>query len=266
MALRKFVTAATSGDLEAVKCLLVSGDHRELLDGAHTEGNTALICASASGREKVVRYLLEKGATLDLVNNYGWSALMAASYWGHEAIVAILVQFNCKVNLMNRYYCTPLSCAARRNHIHVAEHLISKGAAVNVNEDISVGLGHTPLMTAVQHGHDLMVELLITKGANVNYNDPLTGWTPLMLAALNGHTTAAQILIKNGANCNEVNILHKTAFEIAKTQKRKDVENILDRVTTLGIRNAGNVLSLEFVFMLRNCDIYNKHCKHTNDL
>ena len=147
---------------------------------------------------------------------------------------------------MNRYYCTPLSSAARRNHIHVAELLISKGAAVNVNE------GHTPLMTAVQHGHDLMVELLVTKGANVNCKDPLTGWTPLMLAALNGHTTAAQILIKNGANCNEVNVLDKTAFEIAKKRKRKDVENLLDRVTTLGIRNPGNVLYLyrEFVFML----------------
>ena len=153
----------------------------------------------------------------------------------------------------------PLSGAARRNHIHVAELLISKGAAVNVNEDT----GHTPLMTAVQHGHDLMVELLITKGANVNCKDPLTGWTPLMLAALNGHTTAAQILIKNGANCNEVNILDKTAFEIAKKRKRKDVENVLERVTTLGIRDAGNVLSLyiEFVFMLRIVCDYNKHWK-----
>lgn len=230
------MVAAARGDLELVKSLLTKENIGELLDSAGDDGNTALIHACSNGREKVVRHLLGKGAKLETCNNYGWTSLMAASYYGHYSIVATLLQHNCNPNYVSKLYCSPLRCAARCNHIQAAELLIEKGAEV---DDLGGSSFRTPLMTAVQHGHDSMVELLISRGANVNYKDPQTGWTPLMLAALNGHTTAAEILIKSGANCNELNNLGQSALEIAKSRRRKDVENVLDRVTTIGVRNSG---------------------------
>lgn len=237
------MVGAANGNLDLVESLLSEDINGELLDSVEDEGNTALMFACSNGREKVVRYLLIKGAKLESCNNYGWTPLMTASYYGHYSIVALLLQNKCKPYYASRLGCTPLHCAARCNHVQVAELLIAKEIEVNMSEGKSLDCTEksyrAPLLTAVQHGHDAMVSLLLSKGANVNYKDPGTGWTSLMLAALNGHTTAVQILINSGANCNETNNLGQTALEIAKKMKRRDVENVLDQVTARHVRDSG---------------------------
>lgn len=52
------------------------------VDCTDEEGNTALQFASASGHENLVRFLLRKGASVDIRNNYGWTPLMQAARWG----------------------------------------------------------------------------------------------------------------------------------------------------------------------------------------
>ena len=252
MAAGKFTAAAVDGDLEIVKSLLTEDIDGELLECVEDEGNTALICACANGRENIVRHLLSKGAKLDSFNNYGWTALMAASYYGHLSIVTTLLQHNTsQPNYVNRLCCGALHCAARCNNIQVAELLILKGVEVNIKEVIDTRWYMSPLMTAVKHGHDAMVLLLLSKGADVNFKDEVTGWTPLMLASLKGHTTAVQTLIKSGANCNELNHLGQSALDIAKKWRRKDVENMLERIRTIRARDAGikNYIILVVVFL-----------------
>ena len=84
---------AYAGQAGKVKSLLMAGaqpdGYRDIMDF------TALMYASENGYKEVVRLLLDKGAALDLQNQWGSSALMYASEQGHDEIVQMLLD-RCK--------------------------------------------------------------------------------------------------------------------------------------------------------------------------
>ena len=62
--------------LEAVK---IAAERGVDVNGANTDGNTALHAAAARGYDTVVKYLVEKGARLDIKNEKGQTPLAAAT-------------------------------------------------------------------------------------------------------------------------------------------------------------------------------------------
>lgn len=91
----------------------------------------------------------------------------------------------------------------------------------------------TPLMVASQHGHEATVRLLLEWGSDVNFSQKTTGWGPLMVATLSGKVAVAQQLVERGADPDRVNVLSKTAFELAMQLKQRDVKAYLDSITTV---------------------------------
>ena len=81
-------SAAADGDIQRVRLLLDRGAAIDLVDDY---GYTALSIASQEGHEAVVRLLLDRGAAIDLVDDYGYTALSIASQEGHEAVVRLLL-------------------------------------------------------------------------------------------------------------------------------------------------------------------------------
>ncbi|XP_068604142.1 ankyrin repeat and SAM domain-containing protein 6-like [Brachionichthys hirsutus] len=233
------------------------------VDCTDEEGNTALQFASASGHEKLVRFLLRKGASVDTGNNYGWTPLMQAARFGHLTVAHILLENGAEINGRNRLCASVLTMAARGGHVHVLKLLLEGGANVDDYDPLAVaaeaaptvnnnnnnkscsaaGFGGgehggefmdiTPLMVASQHGHEAAVRLLLEWGANVNFSQRTTGWGPLMVAALGGKVSVAQQLVERGADPDRVNVLSKTAFELAMQLKQRDVKAYLDSITTV---------------------------------
>ncbi|XP_030612511.1 ankyrin repeat and SAM domain-containing protein 6 isoform X2 [Archocentrus centrarchus] len=237
------------------------------VDCTDEEGNTALQFASASGHENLVRFLLRKGASVDSRNNYGWTPLMQAARFGHLTVAHILLENGAEINGRNRLGASVLTMAARGGHAHVVKLLLESGAYVDDFDHLAVaaevvsngnnnnscsGAGFGPgegclggggggrefmditaLMVASQHGHEATVRLLLEWGSDVNFSQKTTGWGPLMLSTLSGKVAAAQQLVERGADPDRINVLSKTAFELAMQLKQRDIKAYLDSITTV---------------------------------
>nr|XP_046227831.1 ankyrin repeat and SAM domain-containing protein 6-like isoform X2 [Scatophagus argus] len=237
------------------------------VDCTDEEGNTALQFASASGHENLVRFLLRKGASVDSRNNYGWTPLMQAARFGHLTVAHILLENGAEINGRNRLGASVLTMAARGGHTHVVKLLLESGAYVddydhlavaaeavsngnNNNSCSTAGFGGgegcpggggggrefmdiTALMVASQHGHEAAVRLLLEWGSDVNFSQKTTGWGPLMVATLSGKVAVGQQLVERGADPDRVNVLSKTAFELAMQLKQRDIKAYLDSITTV---------------------------------
>ncbi|XP_074550000.1 ankyrin repeat and SAM domain-containing protein 6 isoform X2 [Halichoeres trimaculatus] len=236
------------------------------VDCTDEEGNTALQFASASGHENLVRFLLRKGASVDSRNNYGWTPLMQAARFGHLTVAHILLENGAEINGRNRLGASVLSVAARGGHTHVVKLLLESDAFVDDYDHLAVaadsvsngnnnnscsgsGFGAAEgcqgggggrefmdiiaLMVAAQYGHEAVVRLLLEWGSDVNFSQKTTGWGPLMVATLSGKVAVAQQLVERGADPDRVNVLSKTAFELAMQLKQRDIKAYLDSITTV---------------------------------
>ncbi|XP_043920525.1 ankyrin repeat and SAM domain-containing protein 6 [Protopterus annectens] len=214
------------------------------VDCTDEDGNAALQFAAGSGCEKLVCFLLRKGASVDNRNNYGWTPLMQAARFGHQNVATILLENGADVNAKNRLGASVLTMASRGGHVSVMKMLLESGAFVDDYDHFDVPLVNgshggrelsdiIPVMTTAQHGHEAGLCLLLEWGSDPNYSIRTTGWSPLMLAALNGKVSVAQLLIDRGADPDHTNVLGKTAFETALGVKHKDMKNCLDAVTTI---------------------------------
>ena len=92
-----------------------------------------------------------------------------------------------------------LLIAAEAGHDGCVESLLSAGADVNTQDEIS---GDTALMLAAQNGHNECSKLLIEAGTDVNIKDQ-HGGTAVILAAAGGHEKCVELLIQAGPNVND---------------------------------------------------------------
>lgn len=161
--------------------------------------------------------------------------------FGHLTVAHILLENGADLNAQNKLGASVLTMACRGGHISVVKLLLESGAYVDNYDHLSSSLDYskeelpaiTPLMAAVQHGHDAVVHLLLDWGADCNYTVKTMGWTPLMLAAISGRVSLAQQLMNKGAYPDQLNVLHKTPYEISVDFKHEDMKNYLEPLTTV---------------------------------
>ena len=80
---------------------------------------TALIAAASVGKTKVVNYLIQKKAYLNLRTNLGDTALYRASAKGYSEIVKNLLEAGANPNIKDKKGDTPLMKAASKGNIEV---------------------------------------------------------------------------------------------------------------------------------------------------
>src|SRR4029077_10430102 len=93
------------------------------IDAVDKDGASALISAAATGRDGMVRLLLENNAKIDLPDNDGWTALMYASSGGHWSVVKELIEAKANVNATDKQGWTALGMALYQGRGAAAEHL-----------------------------------------------------------------------------------------------------------------------------------------------
>jgi ankyrin repeat protein len=108
--------------------------------------------ASDDQHEQAVRLLVESGASLEN-EPYHYTPLAYAAYQGHQRIVLYLLERGARVNADAEdgiaYVNTPLMMAAIQGHADTALWLLRAGA----NARIRVYLGHTAAELAQKHNH-----------------------------------------------------------------------------------------------------------------
>jgi LPXTG-motif cell wall-anchored protein len=100
---------------------------------------------------------------------------MLSAEKGYKEIVKLLIQKGANVNVSNDYGETPLIFAAREGHKEVVAELIAGKADVNAktnDKDYEMVIAYqTPLMAATINGHVEIAKMLIDAKANLNSKD-----------------------------------------------------------------------------------------------
>uniref|UniRef100_A0A4W4H4A8 SAM domain-containing protein n=1 Tax=Electrophorus electricus TaxID=8005 RepID=A0A4W4H4A8_ELEEL len=111
-----------------------------------------------------------------------------------------------------------LSTAARGGHTHVAKLLLENGAFVDDFDHLSPSNNgdHS------EHGDN---------GKNFFGYHALLGWCSTWSRA--ARPVVAEQLVERGADPDHLNVLSKTAFEVALELKQKEVKSYLDSITTV---------------------------------
>ncbi len=228
--------AAKTGNVEALKRWRGGAD----VNARGPEG-TLLSLATLAGKDKVVEFLLSKGAEVNAVNDDGNAALHAAAFLGRVGVVKTLLKNGAAVNARNKEGETPLDIASKRWTPEL-EKFIKDAIIDGLQIPIDLGTvkagrpaaaaflrdngGKTAddlarakadnIWNAARSGNLDALKQHLAKKADVNGSDE-RGITPLGWAVLAGQTRAAEFLIEQGAQVNATNRegntpLHGAAF------------------------------------------------------
>jgi ankyrin repeat protein len=148
--------AAAAGKFDVVAHLVYT--HPDAIDKFADDGFTALGLACYFGQYEVARYLVLKGADVNLPSNNGFNVF-------------------------------PLHSAAAGNYTDIARMLVENGAMVNIKQQA----GATPLHSAAQNGNLELIILLLESGAEPNARME-GGKLPADLAREKGFVEIADIL------------------------------------------------------------------------
>jgi ankyrin repeat protein len=198
------------GASEAVQLLLEAGAD---VKATNIFGVSPFLTAVASGDQKSVRLLLDKGAEPDVrlgegleafIFSGGRTPLMWGAYRGDVPLMELLIEKGAEVDGQEALG-TPLGNAAWNNNVEAARLLLARGAKVNEKDFFS---GFTALHWAAgsENGDSTLTQLLLDHGAEVNAEggEPVDAFlgvpqTPIMLAAMRGETEMVRTLRAAGA-------------------------------------------------------------------
>lgn len=157
--------------------------------------------AVATGNVKVVREVINEGASANHMDANGWTLLHLAASRGKERALRVLLEKGGDAfarDFVGGF--TALHYAAMHGRTRIAKLLLDfKGLDKEKLVDARSEDGWTPLHVAAHYGRDSFVELLLeSKG----YVDALSdkGTTALQLAIIRERTSSIKVLLNWGAN------------------------------------------------------------------
>ena len=136
--------------------------------------------AAHFGHLDFARELLQRGALVDMTNNFGYSPLMMASEHGHAGVVHILLAHSANPDLQTIDGATALQAASHYGHEECVQALLE----ANAHTEMPDKAGTTALALAERAGHKTIVAL-IKKGKTLVYKYPsqypadYIGWAKL---------------------------------------------------------------------------------------
>lgn len=138
---------------------------------------TPLLLAAKSNSSNLVKYLLQKGATVDCTNSKFETALHLACKYGYEACVENILAHNPKLDAIDCQCQTALfKAASSLKGSSIVYLLMKKGADPNIC-DLK---GRTALHVACWYGDILSVKYLLMKDKIIDVNcQDFEGFTPM---------------------------------------------------------------------------------------
>ena len=114
--------AAEDGDLEEMSRLLEEGSQINAKVGDYE--TTVLMEVSVRGNVEVMKFLIEKGANVNLSDKDGWTAIMGAVVQGHLESVKLLLSHGAEVNAKNDNNQTALMMATEKSSQEIRDTLL----------------------------------------------------------------------------------------------------------------------------------------------
>ena len=138
-------------------------------------------------------FLIEKGQD---VNKDLDEPLRNATEHGNTNAVKYLVQFGAQVNMVDTKGASPLLLACKENHLDIVGILLENAANINIETDQK----ETPLTVSCKCGHLQIVNALLSSIPSPDLNKQnKDGKTALEVAVDNHHSATTMALVKKGA-------------------------------------------------------------------
>ncbi len=200
---------------------------------------------SMSNDEKVflesIKAELAKKIDINKIGENLETRLMAASKKGYLDTVKFLIEKGANINISAQYGGTALTKIADRplfpNQIEIIKLLLENNADINYR----ISRGKTTLILASQYGNLELVKLLVEKGADLNLKDEINnaqmgGYTALIMAAQKNHLEIVKFLVENGADINLKDNAGYTALMKARAynQNNYNLNNIIGYLQSKG--------------------------------
>ena len=258
---KALIAAVREGDIEGICSLKRAGLD---LDGELKYGSTAIILASARGKEDVVRFLLSEGVKVNKRNKFGATALLEASERGHIPVIMLLVQNGAEVNLPHSNGNTAILAATFRRDRKTIRALLELGADPTIkNFDgwsaVSWAEADSdPSMKAlfgVKKGDDETMATRYTEVAETRaprartYTSGVAGtfWTAFMRAASTGDLPTIRRLVEDGVEVNGQSPNGTTALMAAiKNGHKETAFELVDLGADLSLEDHDGYTAIEW--------------------
>lgn len=223
--------ASKEGHLSGVKSLLehqpTLRDHPDLL------GQTPLMWAISEGHTKLVAYLIQQEANIDLKYKKGarTQVIHLACFQGRLDIVQLLIEKDkTLLNRVDDYGQSPLIWAASGGHVDIVEYLVKEGADLDLQSN-NLGAGYTALHWACNRSYNKIAEILINQGAQLNLegtSNRAAHPRPIHLACANGPLDIVKNLIeKEPALLDQLDSTNQTPITWAASEGKAEIVDYL---------------------------------------
>jgi ankyrin repeat protein len=190
------IMCMSNGYMNFIKLLLERAD---LIRHKDMRGFSLLHRAVDASDYSLVKILIghDKSCVDDVTTHEGKTALHFACDRSHERLVKFLLDSGASVNVLTDRDVTPLHFAIKGKHRDIVKRLLMKGAETDV---IDCHRGHAPIHSAViNHANDI-VELLFAHGANIDIKERWNRYTVLHLAWKAENMVQLENLLENHVN------------------------------------------------------------------
>ncbi|QDS76771.1 hypothetical protein FKW77_001903 [Venturia effusa] len=234
------VRAAQEGSMREIEELLDQGAKIEQMTSATRR--TALAVAAHCGNDDIVGVLLQRGASLSVVDFSGMTPLHLAASRGHYRVVEQLLHDRADIDCLTPDRKTPLRLASDEGYDEVAILLLHRDAKVNARDSQQL----TALHAAAKAGDVGMVDILVANGADVEAKDAVF-MAAIHYAARGGHNAILETLLKKKSNLECPGMASKTPLMFAcEAGHKQTVELLLKRRASLKQKADGDMTALHW--------------------
>lgn len=189
---------------------------------------TILHYAAYEQKTSLVRYLIDKGASLDILNKNNWTPLEISigPVFSNDSIAELLIHNGADVNLADRI--TPLQWSIFYNNEYIFELLLEYGADVNHTCDKCCDF--SAFLMCCKYGTTKMLKTLLDENVDFKHRD-CKNRNGLMYAIKFENVEVIRYLLKMEHDFNTTDARGRTISVYALKTKNEEIFKLVNKYT-----------------------------------